>query len=140
MEVIERKKVLSYKYYSNNPGELGEVGEYTGYKNFYVGDIVALNYEGRIVTSIICKEEDKSQYKKNDKCTYFIVGLYSDNFEDFIEKYNVVKVVDYSNLTEQLLQQITCRDAIKIDMLEKIKIKVSELEKMLGYKIEIIGE
>lgn len=140
MEVIERKKVLSYKYYSNNPGELGEVGEYTGYKNFYVGDIVALNYEGRIVTSIICKEEDKSQYKKSDKCTYFVAGLYNDNFEKLVEKYNVVKVVDYSNLTEQLLQQTSYRDVVQIDVLEKVKVKVSDLEKMLGYKIEIIGE
>lgn len=123
----------------NNPN-YGKVGEYTGCcdshnNDLYNGDIVAVIYKygdySKVLTSVICK----GGYDGG----FFIMGFKAISLHSILNKYDVIKVVDYKDVTNEILKSISSYVRIKeIERPKKMTIK--EIEKELGYKIEIIGE
>lgn len=118
----------------------GKVGEYTGCSDshnhdLYNGDIVAVIYKreyySKVVTSVICKDGYDGRF--------FIMGFKTINFQSLLNEYDVIKVIDYKEVTNDILKSINSYVRIKkIERPKKMTIK--EIEKELGYKIEIIGE
>lgn len=125
---------------TENNSNLGKVGEYTGYRDsynhgLYNGDIVAVVYKSRgyskALTDVICKDSYDGKF--------FVMGFKTKDFHSFLNKYDVIKIADYKEVTNDILKSINSYVRIKeIERPKKMTIK--EIEKELGYKIEIIGE
>lgn len=114
---------------SENYGKLGEVVPDELHSldyNLYVGDLVALIYGDNVYCRPVMKFNGK----------YGIYGFGVDNFK--FEK--IKKVADFTSLTLSILKSSHQQDYIDtlFDLVTAKKMSLEDIEKELGYKIELI--
>lgn len=106
--------------------EYGIMGEDTIVPNIKVGDIVNLYVGKNIVTTLMIKDNEGNT---------FAMG-YGATFNNRWKSYNVTKLVDHSNVTNDVLKLLGQRD-FHIENVEYVEMSLHEVERKLGYKIKI---
>ncbi|HLO11506.1 MAG TPA: hypothetical protein VK190_04555 [Pseudoneobacillus sp.] len=120
---------------SNRIESYGILGEYVGLKDFHVGDCVAYLKDGRIKTGLILEDTETGMF-----C---VLGWFGTSFEDWYNKVErVTKILSYGNLTVDIANEITGNKNYfkEIKELTVKKMTLKEIEKQLGYHIELMEE
>ena len=129
---MKRKELYNNSVYKS-VGEVGEFAFTVGSVDFYVGDIVAFDTQ-------------KPSMRGNDKVVGVITAHESslgygicNGYTDDVSTVNIKRVVPYNLTTREILDFCECNHIIIRDIPVK-EMTLAEVEKELGYRIEIVEE
>lgn len=107
----------------NTDENYGVIGNPTGCKNLYIGDIVAFNLNGRkdILHGVVIKYGNDIR----------VMGVASTPIKSLV---NLVKVLDSKYIDNRML----CEFHSHLHIVEPKKMTLEEIEIALGYEIEIV--
>lgn len=113
---------MSRKILKNNSGSIyGTMGEKTNHKNIHVGDLVVVErYGGSVYSGIIVKYNNE----------YFKMGAVGTLLKDYRA---IHKVLPHELVTDEILDRLH-----SLHISEPKKMTLDEIQKKLGYEIEII--
>jgi hypothetical protein len=118
-------------WFGSKKGFYGYLGDSTSHPDFKVGDVIVYNNTfngGCLVKAIIVRDK---------KGTDFPMGLGGITIKNLLNKTEVVKVLSFEYLTDQVCEGINA--VLKVEEVEAEELTLAEIEEKLGYKIKIVG-